>query len=450
MPSRPARHGTKCVYVQALRPGLGMSSEGWRQEWACPQRVGDEDWACPPGLAMRTGHVPSGLSRGDGALTTCGRRSAVPWQGRRAGGPHGVVLFGVVVRFEDLDQAVEGGVGAVALGTQHHNLAVRGAQAHQGQDAGRVHGLVLRFAEPGDGDFEIELASSLGKDGGRAGMQPNAAGNGGVTFGHFCSLNSALDYQLGKVCRGPAQTVTGTGSTVSTVLLTAQRLSAITDSAVTTVPTAIETTNIRKLSIAKKTKMPPCGALDPTPAAIEMAPVTAPPTMLAGMTRSGSAAAKGMAPSEMNDAPSSQAALPFSCSARLKSFLFSTVEARAMASGGTMPEAMTAAMICHGAWLSRDAAPRPATAKEYATLLTGPPRSKHIIRPRITPRAMAPAPVSPESQAFRPLVMATIGPPRIRNISPEATREASSGMMTTGIRPRSQRATCRRPITRAM
>ena len=34
------------------------------------------------------------------------------------------VLLGVVVRLKDLDEAVQGGVGAVALGTQHHNFAV--------------------------------------------------------------------------------------------------------------------------------------------------------------------------------------------------------------------------------------------------------------------------------------------------------------------------------------
>ena len=43
--------------------------------------------------------------------------------------------------------------------------------------------------------------------------------------------------------------------------------------------------------------------------------MTALPSMIGGMTRSGSAAANGMAPSVMNDAPSSQPALPFSRSA---------------------------------------------------------------------------------------------------------------------------------------
>ena len=60
--------------------------------------------------------------------------------------------------------------------------------------------------------------------------------------------------------------------------------------------------------------------------------------------RTGSAAANGIAPSEMNEAPSSQAALPFSRSGSEKSCGRSVV-ASAMASGATMPAAMTAAMI---------------------------------------------------------------------------------------------------------
>ena len=35
-----------------------------------------------------------------------------------------VPLFGVVIGFQDLDQVLQGGVGAVALGTQDHNVAV--------------------------------------------------------------------------------------------------------------------------------------------------------------------------------------------------------------------------------------------------------------------------------------------------------------------------------------
>ena len=55
--------------------------------------------------------------------------------------------------------------------------------------------------------------------------------------------------------------------------------------------------------------MPPCGARTLTSRAIERPPVTALPSMIDGMTRSGSAAANGIAPSVMNDAPSSQAGL---------------------------------------------------------------------------------------------------------------------------------------------
>ena len=71
--------------------------------------------------------------------------------------------------------------------------------------------------------------------------------------------------------------------------------------------------------------------------------MTAPPTMIDGMTRSGSAAANGIAPSVMKEAPSSQAALPDWRSGCVNSLARTTV-ARASPSGGTMPAAMTAAM----------------------------------------------------------------------------------------------------------
>ena len=88
------------------------------------------------------------------------------------------------------------------------------------------------------------------------------------------------------------------------------------------------------------------------------APVTADPAISDGITRSGSPAANGIAPSVMNDAPSTQAALPFSCSTAVNSFLRITV-ASAMPSGGDMPAAMTAAMICRLVSVPVD---RPATA----------------------------------------------------------------------------------------
>ena len=90
------------------------------------------------------------------------------------------------------------------------------------------------------------------------------------------------------------------------------------------------------------------------------APVTADPAISDGITRSGSPAANGIAPSVMNEAPSTQAALPFSRSTWVNSFLRSTV-ARARPSGGVMPAAMTAAMISK---LAGVAAASPAAANE--------------------------------------------------------------------------------------
>ena len=116
--------------------------------------------------------------------------------------------------------------------------------------------------------------------------------------------------------------------------------------------------------MTRKTQMPPCGAAEVTPKAMVIAPVTTPPSMDAGSTRNGSAAAKGMAPSEMKDAPSSHDALPFSRSCSVKYLRPSTVEASARPNGGTMPAAITVAMISCGAVLATVAAPRPAAANE--------------------------------------------------------------------------------------
>ena len=91
--------------------------------------------------------------------------------------------------------------------------------------------------------------------------------------------------------------------------------------------------------------------------------MTAEPTTDEAMTRKGSAAAKGIAPSEMKEAPRSQAALPFSRSGSVKS-LGRTLVASAMASGATMPAAMTAAMILScTASVAVPAAARPVVAK---------------------------------------------------------------------------------------
>ena len=79
--------------------------------------------------------------------------------------------------------------------------------------------------------------------------------------------------------------------------------------------------------------------------------------MIVGMTRSGSAAANGIAPSVMKLAPSSQPALPFSRS-DVEQARTETV-ARARAIGGTMPASITAAMIFSSGVRGR--VPRPHT-----------------------------------------------------------------------------------------
>ncbi len=66
--------------------------------------------------------------------------------------------------------------------------------------------------------------------------------------------------------------------------------------------------------------------------------------------------------------------------------------------------------------------------------------------PRMMPRTMADVPVRPERNPLRPRVRAAIGPPSTMTMRPEATIEASSGMITTGMRPRSQRGTSIRPM----
>nr|BFE91502.1 hypothetical protein GCM10020185_20380 [Pseudomonas brassicacearum subsp. brassicacearum] len=79
------------------------------------------------------------------------------------------------------------------------------------------------------------------------------------------------------------------------------------------------------------------------PKYIDSAPVSAPPAMLAGITRSGSLAANGIAPSEMKHSPSTSAALPASRSvwANLRRAMKVAIPRPI---GGTMPAAMVAAI----------------------------------------------------------------------------------------------------------
>src|SRR5699024_6449975 len=109
----------------------------------------------------------------------------------------------------------------------------------------------------------------------------------------------------------------------------------------TIVPTISANRNISTLSPTPTTKIPPCGAgmVAPRPSAI--APATADPTILDGMTSSGSAAAQGIAPSVMNESPITRFVGPDERSTGVNLFLNTTV-ASAIASGGTIPPIMAA------------------------------------------------------------------------------------------------------------
>ena len=70
-----------------------------------------------------------------------------------------------------------------------------------------------------------------------------------------------------------------------------------------TEPTTSATAYMTGLEMIATTQKPPCGAGLPQPNIAESAPATAEPMMQDGMTRPGSAAAYGIAPSEMKERP---------------------------------------------------------------------------------------------------------------------------------------------------
>jgi hypothetical protein len=131
-----------------------------------------------------------------------------------------------------------------------------------------------------------------------------------------------------------------------------------------------------------RSKMPPWGTTVDAPAPSEIAPAVADPTTRAGMTRIGSRAANGMAPSVMNDRPSTKAGLPASCSSLIQR-PGNRMVAMARPIGGVMPAAITAAI---GAVTPLLISP---TANVYATLSMGPPMSLAIIAPGRTPAGTA-------------------------------------------------------------
>ena len=144
----------------------------------------------------------------------------------------------------------------------------------------------------------------------------------------------------------------------------------------------------------------------------------------------------------MKDRPKSHADLPFSCSAGVNRFLRTKV-ATDSAMGGTMPAAMTVAMIFRDASSPVDS---PAVANRYAALLTGPPRSKHIIKPRMMPSTMAEEPDIPFSPSCMAVMSASSGRPSNRYMDRPTTRDVSSGIITTGINEPIMRGTFHEPI----
>ena len=116
--------------------------------------------------------------------------------------------------------------------------------------------------------------------------------------------------------------------------------------------------------------------------AIEIAPAVAPPNTELIITRTGSAATNGNAPSEIKHKPNTNEALPAS-RWLVVNLLRAIKVAIAIPIGGTIPAAITAAI---GVYCCEAIKPTP---NVYAALFTGPPISIHIIAPRIAPKIIA-------------------------------------------------------------
>jgi hypothetical protein len=206
---------------------------------------------------------------------------------------------------------------------------------------------------------------------------------------------------------------------------------------------------MNQLPMSGSTQMPPCGARSVVPKAIASAPVTAEPTTEEAMTRPGSAAAKGMAPSEMKDAPSNQAALPFSCSGSVKS-LGRSVVASAIASGATMPAAMTAAMIlsCGASVASADGG-QAGGAEGVGDLVDRAAEVEAHHRAEDEAQGDAAAAAQPLRPVARASMSALIGRPRTVMNRPRVMSVDSSGVTTTGMTPRTPLCTFQPEIQRA-
>src|SRR6476660_9415847 len=87
----------------------------------------------------------------------------------------------VVVDFQQLDQLVQGGVSAVALGGQGDLVVVADGQAHDHQDAAGVDGVAVTL---GDGDRQPGRGDGLDEQRGRAGVQADAGRDLDLAGGH--------------------------------------------------------------------------------------------------------------------------------------------------------------------------------------------------------------------------------------------------------------------------
>ncbi len=200
----------------------------------------------------------------------------------------------------------------------------------------------------------------------------------------------------GTTAPAPAGTGSNPPGDAGPLLRSATSTSVTVVKAVTTVPIATATKNIGTPLTAPSTATigPPCGTASFTPASPATAPATAPPSMLAGITCAGRAAANGMAPSDIPKQPMNSAASPVSRSCSVYSRLRISV-ARPCPSGIT---GMAAAHMPITVWLPLAMSPAP---NRNAVLLTGPPMSNEIISPRIRPSSTALVPVIPPSQLVR-------------------------------------------------
>ena len=112
----------------------------------------------------------------------------------------------------------------------------------------------------------------------------------------------------------------------------------------TTEPTASDMRYNSGWPTVKNTKIPPCGAINVQLNAMDNAPATAEPMIQDGSTRNGSDAANGIAPSAIKESPITMFVGPAFLSSSVNLFL-KNMDASAIASGGSIPPTITAAMI---------------------------------------------------------------------------------------------------------